>query len=121
MGKDFEDMLASADCFLVSLEKGIEGLAVPSKTYSYLAAGRPVLAIIDRDTDISRMLELYECGFTVENGDAEAMAERILEMAGDRAATAEMGKRARRLYEENYKREICTKQYIELFKEVLGK
>jgi glycosyltransferase involved in cell wall biosynthesis len=90
MGREYEEMLASADCFVVSLEKGIEGLAVPSKTYSYLAAGRPVLAIIDRNTDIARMIELYECGFSMDNGDAEGMAGRILEMAEDGAAHARM-------------------------------
>lgn len=120
LGKEYEDMLSSADCFILSLEKGIEGLAVPSKAYSYLAAGRPVLAIIDRSTDISRMLELYACGHTVDNGDVEGMAGHILTMAGDAATHAAMAKNARKLFEEHYRREICTGQYVELIQEMTG-
>ncbi len=119
-GKAYTDMLANADCFVVSLEHGMEGLAVPSKTYSYLAAGRPLLAIIDPDTDISRDLARYECGFTVNNGDASCMAQQILRMATDRAGLAQMGRNARRLYEERHTREVCTKGYVELVRELLG-
>jgi glycosyltransferase involved in cell wall biosynthesis len=121
MGQEYSDMLSSADCFIVSLEKGMEGLAVPSKSYSYLAAGRPVLAIIDRDTDISRALEQYRCGYTVENGDGAGMTKRLLEMAADRPAMAQMGRNARRLYEEHYRREICTAKYVDLMRELLNK
>jgi glycosyltransferase involved in cell wall biosynthesis len=121
MGKDYTDMLTSADCFIVSLEKGMEGLAVPSKTYSYLAAGRPVLAIMAADTDIPAILAQYRCGYTLEGGDAAGMAERILAMASDRAALARMGSNARKLYEEQFRREIRTGEYVKLMKELLGK
>ncbi len=118
-GKAYTDMLANADCFVVSLERGMEGLAVPSKTYSYLAAGRPVLAIIDPDTDISRDLAQYECGYTIKYHDSKGMAGLILEMAEDRGKLAQMGRNARRLYEEHYTREACTKGYVELVRELL--
>lgn len=121
MGREYSDMLSSADCFIVSLEKGMEGLAVPSKSYSYLAAGRPVLAIIDSDTDISRALAEYECGYTITNGDGAGMAEHILAMANDRAGLARMGRNARRLFEEQYTRKLCTRQYVELMREILEK
>ncbi len=118
-GKAYTDMLANADCFVVSLERGMEGLAVPSKSYSYLAAGRPVLAIIHPDTDISRDLTLYECGYTIANHDALGMADLILRISSDRTKLAQMGRNARRLYEERYTREACTKGYVELVKELL--
>lgn len=120
MGREYTEMLAHADCFVVSLEKGIEGLAVPSKTYSYLAAGRPVLSIMSEDTDISGMLAEYDCGYTLQSGDVDGLAGRILAMASDREALARMGGNARRLYAEQFRREICTGQYVKLMKELLG-
>jgi glycosyltransferase involved in cell wall biosynthesis len=120
MGQEYSNMLNNADCFIVSLEKGMEGLAVPSKTYSYLAAGRPVLAIIDKNTDISRLLKQNNCGFTVENGDGAGMARYILSMAEDHAALTQMGRNARKLYEEQFRREICTTKYVELMENLMN-
>lgn len=121
MGREYTGMLARAGCFVVSLERGMEGLAVPSKSYSYLAAGRPVLAIIDGQTDISKDLAQYGCGFTVNNGDGGGMASLVLQMVSDRSRTVQMGLNARRLYEDKYTREACTAQYVGLMNELLTK
>ena len=55
-GADFQDALAVSSCALVSLETGATGLCVPSKTYCYLHAGVPLLAIMD-ECDIVRDIE----------------------------------------------------------------
>jgi len=120
MGSGFVDLLNSADCFIVSLERGMEGLAVPSKTYSYLAAGRPVAAVMSRDTDIARQLEQYDAGRTFANGDAAGLAAWIEELAADRGKLARMGENARRLFEEHYRRETCTAQYAALIEKILS-
>jgi glycosyltransferase involved in cell wall biosynthesis len=120
MGEEFRALMKSADCFIVSLKRGMEGLAVPSKTYSYLAAGRPVAAIIARDTDTARMLLQYDAGAVFDNGDAEGLARWIESLAADRAAQARMGANARRLFEEHYSREICTGKYADLFERILS-
>ena len=62
-GQDFQDALAVSDCALISLEKGATGLCVPSKTYSYMMQGIPLLAIMD-ECDIVR--ELYLQKYTTE-------------------------------------------------------
>ena len=54
LGSDYTDILKISDVCLVSLAAGIEGIGVPSKTYGYLAAGKPVLAIMSDETDISK-------------------------------------------------------------------
>jgi glycosyltransferase involved in cell wall biosynthesis len=120
MGGSFTELLNSADCFIVSLERGMEGLAVPSKTYSYLAAGRPVAAVMSRETDIAEQLEQYDAGCTFENGDAASLAAWIEALAADRSRLARMGTNARRLFEERYRRETCTSKYTELIEEILS-
>ena len=54
LGSDYTDILKISDVCLVSLAAGIEGIGVPSKTYGYLAAGKPVLAIMSDKTDIAK-------------------------------------------------------------------
>ena len=116
-GEDFKDALAISDCAFVSLEKGATGLCVPSKTYSYMMQGIPLLAIMD-EGDIVRDIEAG-AGRWVRNGDCGGLAKAILEMKADPAAHAAMRKTCRQLYLNKYTTEICTDQYVSLFRELL--
>lgn len=120
LGSDYSDMLKIADVYLVSLERGIEGMGVPSKTYSYLAAGRPVLAIMSDDTDVSRDLRTYSAGYSFRQGDVEGLAQAIENMAADHHACEAMGNNARQMFIENYDRSICTNKYITLVRNIIG-
>lgn len=116
-GEDFRDALAISDCAFVSLEKGATGLCVPSKTYSYMMQGIPLLAIMD-EGDIVRDIDAG-AGKWVRNGDCDGLARAILEMRADPAAHEAMRLTCRQLYLEKYTTEICTDQYVALFRELL--
>ena len=116
-GEDFRDALAISDCAFVSLEKGATGLCVPSKTYSYMMQGIPLLAIMD-EGDIVRDIE-DGAGRWVRNGEASALARAIRQMRDDPAAHREMGRKCRELYLKKYTTEICTEKYVDLFRRLL--
>lgn len=116
-GQDFLDALSASDCALVSLEKGLTGLCVPSKTYSYMMRGIPLLAIMDMG-DIVRDIEAG-AGKWVSNGDAEALAAHIRAMEADSQAHAAMRETCRRIYLEKYTTPICTQQYVRLLEKLL--
>ena len=117
-GQDFQDALQISDCAFVSLEKGVTGLCVPSKTYSYMMQGIPLLAIMD-EGDIVRDIEAG-AGCWVRNGEGKALAEAIRRMRSDPDRVRGMRKTCRRIYLENYTAPICTGKYVELFR-LLGK
>lgn len=94
--------LSAADVHLVSLRPELEGLIVPSKFYGIAAAGRPVLFIGSRRGEIARMIAAAGCGFTVSEGDAAALRDRILELAGDPRLCRSLGEAARRVLESRY-------------------
>lgn len=116
-GEDFDDALAISDCAFVSLEKGATGLCVPSKTYSYMMQGIPLLAIMDA-CDIVRDIE-KGAGLWVRNGESEKLAEAIRTLRDDPQRQDQMRKVCRKLYLENYTTEICTKKYVTLFRQLL--
>lgn len=117
-GEDFENALAISDCALVSLEKGITNLCVPSKTYSYMMQGLPLLAIMD-ESDIVADVE-KGCGMWVRNGESHKLAQAICFLAENPEKTEAMGQKSRATYLENYTTEICTKKYRSLFEKLLG-
>ncbi len=83
------EVLASGDVHVVPLRTGLGDVSVPSKTYSSLAAGRPVVASIDADTEIPRLLAAAGAGSAVPPDDVEAFVAAIREVVDhpDRAAS----------------------------------
>ena len=106
--------MAASDCAFVSLEKGATGLCVPSKTYSYMMQGIPLLAILD-ECDIVRDIE-SGAGCWVRNGQTEELARTIRAMAADPQKQQSMRQMCRQLYLKNYTTQICTEKYVSLFR-----
>ena len=116
-GRDFCNALAAADCALISLERGLTGLCVPSKTYSYMMQGIPLLAIMDPG-DIVRDIEAG-AGKWVRNGEARALAEQIRHMAENPEIHSRMRQTCRELFLRKYTTQVCTAMYVDLLKEML--
>jgi colanic acid biosynthesis glycosyl transferase WcaI len=88
-------VMAAADVHIVTVRRGLEGIVVPSKLYSILAAGRPVLAVAASNSDAARIVVESACGLAADPDDPAAVAAAIREMRSDPARLAEMGRRAR--------------------------
>lgn len=116
-GKDFQDALAISDCALISLEKGATGLCVPSKTYSYMMQGIPLLAVME-ECDIVRDIE-SGAGLWVKNGESRKLAEHIRTLRDDPERCRKMRGICRRIYLEKYTTKINTEKYVTLFRELL--
>ena len=110
--------LSCSDVSLVCLEKGAEGLAVPCKYYGILASGRPVIALMDERAEIARSVRETGCGYVIQQGDAERLAESIRFLFRNPEVRAEMGRRARETLEKEYSREIISRRYFDLFQRI---
>jgi len=88
-------VMMAGDLHLVTVKRGLEGVVVPSKLYSILAAGRPVLAVAPRESDAARIVTEYGCGVAADPDDPFAVAEAIRELRANPASLAAMGQRAR--------------------------
>ena len=115
-GEDFQNALRISDCALVSLEKGLSGLAVPSKTYSYMMHGIPLLAIMDEGDIVSDIEQ--GAGAWVRNGESEKLASVIRELAAEPGKMDAMRQMCRQLYLKKYTTEICTGKYVSLLREL---
>lgn len=118
-GKEFEETMAISSCCVVSLEKGLKGMCAPSKYYSYLQGGHPVLGIIERGSYLEDEIEKERIGYAVEIGDSKRLAEIVLELSKNRENCSEMGRRAQALYCREYDRVIGLRKYAEMMRRVL--
>ena len=119
-GESFEQAVAISSCCVVSLEKGIKGMCAPSKYYSYLQGGKPVLAIVEEDSYLAREVEQEEVGRSVRIGDIDGLISAVLEMYKGAEERKTMGDRAFALYESKYALDIGLSKYADMFNDVLG-
>lgn len=89
------EVLATGDFHLVPLKAGLGRVSVPSKTYSILAAGRPVLAAIDPGTEVPRMLAASGGGVAVAPDDPEAFRAGLAHLLAHPADALAMGEAGR--------------------------
>lgn len=89
------EVLATGDVHVVPLRAGLGDVSVPSKTYSSLAAARPVVAAIDEGTEIPRLLRRAGAGISVPPDDVEAFVAAIRSLVDDPERCDELGRRGR--------------------------
>ena len=113
------DSLGAADVHVVGLRRGLAGYIVPSKVYGILAAGRPYIAGVEtgRRTRPHRR-GARRAGSVVEPDDPEALAEGILRMRD--SDLGEMGRNARKAFEERFDRPRATESYRQVLEDVFA-
>jgi glycosyltransferase involved in cell wall biosynthesis len=86
--------LSAADVHIVTLQPELEGLIVPSKFYSILDTGRPIIFIGSPSGEIANLLAQHRCGVTVAPGDAESLKIHIERLAANPAMVTTLGSSA---------------------------
>jgi glycosyltransferase involved in cell wall biosynthesis len=116
---ELPDFLNAADIAVIPFLPGMSGVSVPSRLYNVLAAGKPVLAVADPDSELARVVIEERVGWVVVPGDLAGLVEAI-GAAADPAARAEMGLRAREAAVSSYSYEKVGAQYEALIDRMMG-
>lgn len=107
------EVLNDSDLSLVTLVKGMYGLGVPSKTYNILAAGKPILYIGEKNSEIWRVVENDGVGYCFEPDDKEKIVAFMKDLcARDISTLNRMGIKARKLAEEKYSKKMILAKFI---------
>ncbi len=114
------EVLASADVHLVPLRTGLGASSVPSKTYSVLAAGRPVIASIDEGSEVARVVVEAGAGLVVPPDDASALIAAVEELVDDPDRRGRMGEAGRRWAEAWRSPDQIAATYADLIAELVA-
>lgn len=112
-------LYAIADVCLVSLKKNIVVESVPSKTYTILASGRPIIAAVDPNTEVSRLIKATQCGLSIQAETPEALVEAILHLYKNPGLRTRMGNRGRDFVVKNNSRQMAAENYHRLIDKVV--
>ena len=100
------EFYSNADVMLFSLKReDIFALTVPAKVQSYLACGKPILAMIDGEG--ASIITESGAGYVSPAETPESLAENALRLAAlSQLEISAMGQRARKYYNENFERSV---------------
>lgn len=72
----------SAHISVVSVSRGMKGLCVPSKAYFALANGHPIIAFVERGSEIDILCEEFQCGWRIDMEESDSLSG-VLEKIDD--------------------------------------
>jgi colanic acid biosynthesis glycosyl transferase WcaI len=88
-------VMMAGDLHIITVKPGLQGVVVPSKLYSTLAAGRPILVVAPPESDAARIVVESGCGLAADPDDPAAVAAAIRALRAQPERLAEMERRAR--------------------------
>lgn len=115
------EIYSIGDLELVSIEPGLSKMALPSKTFVIMAAGSSLLLLVDQTSDIAHLIRERNLGYTLEHGNADALAKIIEEAYINRKKLSQMGQNARECCLKEAARKTQTKKYYHILKQLLLK
>ncbi|AWP25949.1 glycosyltransferase WbuB [Paenibacillus glucanolyticus] len=108
--------LCAADVHLVVNQKGIKGVSVPSKIYGVMAAGKPILGVLEQGSEAAVLIKESGCGVVIEPQQYHEISEHIANMYACGQETLELTGRGGRLYLERY---LAKSQSIDKYRTLL--
>ncbi len=89
------EILGAADLHLILLKSGLAASSTPSKVYGILAAGRPILASVDVDSEVASIVHEADCGLSVPPECPDSFIAGLDALTADKHDLEQMGKQAR--------------------------
>lgn len=103
--------LSMADISLVSLDEGMEDLMVPSKVFSYMAAGSAILAIANDYSELADVIDGSGCGLRVAPRKPDRIAETLRIMISAPEKLAAYKRMSRVLAENRYSQQAGVRSF----------
>lgn len=115
------EVYSMADISIISCTPGTGGSGMPSKTWTIMAAGIPIIASFDMPSEMERTIEEAECGFCTRAGDENELTEKIIRVFGDSRLKKCLGQNARRYAEKNVSKAEAVEKYIKSIERLVDK
>jgi colanic acid biosynthesis glycosyl transferase WcaI len=111
---DLEISLNACDLAVISFVKGMSGVSVPCRMYNIMSAGKPILAVADKESELSLLIEEEKIGWVTIPEAPNQIADAIREASTNHEIHCQMSTRARALATKKYSLSNVVQQYKSL-------
>lgn len=109
------EVYSLGDMNLITCKKGTGTAGLPSKTWSIMACGRPIIAAFDMDSELGQVLNSSGGGICVQPEDANALAEAIIELK-DKIDMFDANN-IRQYVIDVASKKVCTEKYLRILRD----
>lgn len=117
--EEMPDFYRKADACIVSLKADNKiGLTLPAKVQGYMAAGKPILGMINGSC--KRVIDEADCGYCVAAGDVDGFKDAIVKFVENKEKHGQYGENARNYFIENFRKDIHVKAVEEELEKIIN-
>ena len=110
-----------ADFHFIAMDKSMENEGFPSKVYSIMASGRPVVIVSSENTPITSFLRDTDTSLLVTDHSLSGFKNAVLKLARDKELRIYLGANGRKIIDQDYTKEKVINQYVTLFEKIVPK
>jgi glycosyltransferase involved in cell wall biosynthesis len=111
---DLPYSLTSGDVSVVAVKDGFEGIVVSSKMYTAMAAGMPILGIVQPHDDEARIIDAFDAGLHAEQGEPEEVIKAIETWRANPEKVEQQGANARAAFENYFTKKQSVDRYYRM-------
>lgn len=117
--EDIAHVFSLGDAGLIISKSGIGNSSVPSKTWSIMAAARPVIASFDDGSALSNLIDEVGCGVTANADDIEKFKSAVIKLYENKESNAAIGALGRAYLKEYLDKDKCVGTYVKTIKSIV--
>ena len=116
---EYYNIVNSSDINLISLEDRMKAPCVPGKTINLFASGKPVIAIVARESETAYVMNLINMDIVIQPGDTGSLKSAILRLKNDVTLRNRLGMAQQQFFTENMSLEENVIAYERIFKKLI--
>lgn len=120
MDEQVPDVLGSADVLIVLLDTACGGFAVPSKTLTYMCAGRPILLAPPPENLTNGIITGSGSGVSVSSENEESFIEAARKLYLDQPLRTTLGRNARKYAERTFDIQRVSARFTGIFENAMS-
>jgi len=115
---EYPALVKDCDVGLVSLTNKNKTPVVPGKILGYMAAGVPILAFLNNESDGHKIIQSAQCGYSCVWGDLKEAENVIRKMFEEKKKLSDLGKNGYDYVKSNFSKDKIINEMLEYIHEI---
>lgn len=97
-----KDMISKADIGLVSLSANTYKYGYPGKIMTYLEQAKPIIALLEKESEIAKLVEQNNCGFNISDLNPKNVSKFLIRLSENKSWKPKMSENAKKTYKKYF-------------------
>lgn len=113
--EEYPELVKDSDVGLVCLTSKNKTPVVPGKILGYMAAGVPIAAFLNKESDAHSIISASGCGYAAISDDEESAYQIIWRICREKSRLKSLGENGYKYVRAHFEKDICLKALEKLF------